>query len=42
LKVPRILEISFEVINVIPEGENGYDFFFQEHFESLVELLDKK
>ncbi|MCE7038818.1 hypothetical protein [Dyadobacter sp. CY312] len=42
LKVPRILETSFEVINVIPEGENGYDFFFQEHLESIVEMLDKK
>lgn len=42
LKVPRILETSFEVINVIPEGENGYDFFFQEHLQSLVEMLDKK
>jgi hypothetical protein len=36
LKVPRILEVSLEVINVIPEGENGYDFLFQDHFETLV------
>ncbi|RYD89201.1 MAG: hypothetical protein EOP54_25985, partial [Sphingobacteriales bacterium] len=34
LKVPRILEPSFDVINVVPEGEDGYDFFFQSHFES--------
>ena len=40
LKVPRILEVSFEVINVVPEGENGFDFFFQEHFEWLVENLN--
>jgi hypothetical protein len=42
LKVPRILETSFEVINVVPEGENGYDFFFQEHLESLVKMLAKR
>jgi hypothetical protein len=36
LKVPRILEVAYEVINVVPEGANGYDFFFQEHFEWLV------
>ncbi|MDN5285064.1 MAG: hypothetical protein JWR38_1338 [Mucilaginibacter sp.] len=39
LKVPRILEVSLEVINVIPEGENGYDFLFQDHFEALVKEL---
>lgn len=39
MKVPRILEIPFDVINVVPEGENAYDFLFQEHFESLVEFL---
>jgi len=42
LKVPRILETSFEVINVVPEGENAFDFLFQEHFESLVQLFDSK
>jgi hypothetical protein len=42
LKVPRVLETSFEVINVVPEGENGYDFFFQEHLESIVETLYNK
>jgi hypothetical protein len=41
LKVPRILETFFDTPNVIPEGENSYDFYFQEHFESLVKLLDK-
>lgn len=39
LKKPRILEVSFEVTNVMPEGEGGHDFFFQEHFEWLVENL---
>lgn len=41
LKVPRILEAYYEIPNVIPEGENAYDFFFQEHFEGLVNQLDK-
>jgi len=39
LKVPRILELSLEVTNVIPEGEFGFDFLFQEHLESLVRDL---
>jgi hypothetical protein len=39
LKVPRILEVAFEVINVVPEGENGHDFLFQDHLEALVEEL---
>lgn len=39
LKVPRILETFFDTPNVIPEGENSYDFYFQEHFESLVKLI---
>jgi hypothetical protein len=39
MKIPRILEVSLEVINVIPEGENGYDFLFQDHFETLVDEL---
>ena len=42
MKVPRILEISYEIINVVPEGENGHDFLFQDHFEWLVEDLYKK
>jgi len=40
LKIPRILEVAYDVINVVPEGENGYDFFFQEHFEWLVNNLN--
>jgi len=39
LKVPRILEVYYQAANVIPEGENAYDFFFQEHLESLVKKL---
>jgi hypothetical protein len=42
LKTPRILETFFDNPNVIPEGENSYDFYFQEHFESLVKQLFKK
>jgi hypothetical protein len=38
LKVPRVLELSLEIINVVPEGENAYDFLFQDHFESLVKM----
>lgn len=40
LKVPRILEVAFDVINVVPEGENGHDFFLQDHFEWLVKSLN--
>lgn len=36
LKVPRVLEGCFDVTNVIPEGENAHDYFFQEHFEKIV------
>ncbi len=39
LKVPRILEISYEITNVFPEGENGFDFFLQDHFEYLVNSM---
>lgn len=42
LKVPRILETFFDTPNVIPEGKNSYDFYFQEHFESLVKLLSNQ
>ncbi|HEV7381559.1 MAG TPA: hypothetical protein VGN64_17295, partial [Dyadobacter sp.] len=39
MKVPRVLETSFQIINVVPEGENGHDFFFQDHLESIVKRL---
>lgn len=39
MKVPRILETSFDISNVVPEGPNGHDFFFQDHLESLVKTL---
>jgi hypothetical protein len=41
LKVPRALELCFECPNVIPEGENGYDFIYQPQFEKVVRQLDK-
>jgi hypothetical protein len=40
LKVPRILEMYYFAPNVVLEGENGYDFYFQEHFEALVNELN--
>jgi len=39
LKSVRILEVCPTIPNVIPEGRNGYDFYFQKHFEYLVDSL---
>ncbi len=39
LKVPRILELCYYTPNVIIHGKNGYDFYFQQHFEALVKEL---
>jgi hypothetical protein len=36
LKVPRVLEISPRAPNVIPEGPNGYDCYFQRQFEFVI------
>jgi len=36
LKALRILEVFPMLPNVMPEGRNGYDFYFQKHFEYLV------
>jgi hypothetical protein len=41
LKVPRILESYYQCPNVIPEGENAYEFSFQPQFEFLVKKLVK-
>jgi len=41
LKVKRALELCFECPNVIPEGENAYDFVYQPQFEKIVTQLDK-
>ena len=40
LKVPRILENYHAAPNVIVEGANAYDFYFQNHFEYLVKQLN--
>lgn len=39
LKARRLLEVFFAAPNVLPEGADGYDFLFQNHFESLVKSL---
>jgi hypothetical protein len=41
LKAPRILEAYYHVPHVIPEGENAHDFYYQNHFESLVRQLNQ-
>lgn len=42
LKIPRILEAYYHFAHVIPEGENAHDFYYQNHFESLVKQLDQR
>tara|TARA_B100000674_G_scaffold206032_1_gene168372 strand:+ start:512 stop:1405 length:894 start_codon:yes stop_codon:yes gene_type:complete len=42
LKVPRLLEASPETPFVQPVGNNGFDFFFQPHFEKLFKYLNDK
>jgi hypothetical protein len=39
LKIKRVLEVCYTTPNVIVEGENGYDFCFQEQFEQIVNDL---
>lgn len=39
MKVPRILEISPHLPNVIPIGENAYDFYHQSELEYYFEKL---
>jgi ADP-heptose:LPS heptosyltransferase len=39
LKTKRLLEVYWRAPNVIPEGSNGYDFYFQPQFEKLAERL---
>ena len=38
-KSPRLLELYLNSPNVIPAGENGYDFVYQKHLEWLVKEL---
>ena len=39
LKVPRLLESNPEFPLVYPNGNNAYDFYFQNHFESLFNKI---
>ena len=36
LKANRLLEVYFQCPNVIPTGNNGFNFCFQPQFEQLV------
>ncbi len=40
IKVPRLLESGPNFPLVYPNGENAFDFYFQSHFEDLVEKLN--
>ena len=42
LKVPRLLESNPEFPLVYPNGTNGYDFYFQNHFEKLFKKIYNK
>jgi ADP-heptose:LPS heptosyltransferase len=37
LKVNRLLEVNYDCPNVTVYGHNGFDFYFQPHFEKLVQ-----
>lgn len=39
LKVNRILEVYYKAPNVVVEGKGGYDFYYQPHFENIVDTL---
>lgn len=39
IKVPRLLESGPNFPLVYPNGNNGFDFYFQNHFEQLVKKL---
>tara|TARA_Y100000590_G_scaffold443506_1_gene573051 strand:- start:246 stop:1157 length:912 start_codon:yes stop_codon:yes gene_type:complete len=39
LKVPRLLESNPDFPLVYPNGGNGYDFYFQNHFENIFKKL---
>ena len=39
LKVPRLLESGPNFPLVYPNGNHGYDFYFQSHFKELVNKL---
>ncbi len=39
MKIPRLLESNPEFPLVYPSGGNGYDFYFQNHFETIFKKL---
>ena len=39
LKVPRLLESGPNFPLVYPNGNHGYDFYFQSHFEDLFQKV---
>lgn len=39
LKIKRVLEVSNENPNVIVDGDNGFDFCFQQQFEKIISEL---
>ena len=39
LKVPRLLESAPDFPLQYPNGGNGFDFYFQTHFEDLVKII---
>jgi hypothetical protein len=41
LKAKRALEVCFENPNVIPEGDDAYDFCYQPQFEKIVKQLNE-
>jgi hypothetical protein len=41
LKVKRVLEVSNENPNVIVDGDDGFDFCFQQQFEKIISELEK-
>ncbi len=42
LKVPRLLEACPEFPIIQPTGKDGFDFYYQPHFEKLFHYLNKK
>ena len=41
LKTPRLLESYLDFPLVYPNGLNGYEFYFQAHFEKYVKEIIK-
>lgn len=39
LKVKRVLEVHFSCPNIIPHGENAFDFCYQAQFEKIIKEL---